>query len=66
MIELELVLRILAGVRDDALRIVASPSDNQKTAFDFGRANGIIQAVTWIEELLDEQMKAQKEREREE
>lgn len=46
MLTLEEVLRILDGLREEALQAVEAPDETFRTEFGFGRVSGMLQAIT--------------------
>lgn len=67
MYRLDEIFAILDIVHSEGLEIVYNPSEGQRTEFGFGRANGILQTVMRVKQLLEktEEERAEKERQRE-
>jgi phosphoribosyl 1,2-cyclic phosphodiesterase len=66
---LEEILRILDGIRGDAIQAVESPPEDYRTEFGFGRATGMLQALRESRDafvgITEERQRAEEEKERE-
>lgn len=63
------VFALLAELKEDTLREIASPADDKRSEFHYGRVHGILFAVALIEQelgnLIEASARAQERRERE-
>lgn len=66
MYRLDEIFTILQIAHEEGMAVVYTPSENQQTAFGFGRANGILQTVQRVRQLFEaeEEQRAEKERQR--
>lgn len=48
-----MLLRLLEGLRDEAIQAVEHPSDEHKTEFGFGRVAGMLTAIREMRERIE-------------
>lgn len=63
MLELGVLFQILDEVLGEGLELVRHPPEDQRSAFGFGRANGILTAVESVRRRVEEAVEAQHQQE---
>jgi len=53
VLPLDILLRLLDGLRDEAIRAVESPGEEYRNAFGFGRVAGMLSAIHEMRERIN-------------
>jgi hypothetical protein len=54
VLQLEVLYRLLDGLRVEAIQATEQPSDDNKNAFGFGQVSGMLRAIRAIRERIEE------------